>query len=295
MAKLLPYVVLILGVGLLVQMRMGWLYGLPLSRRSILWLKLAGTAMPFLLGMAAGTWIYRPSFFPVQHPSVGEFIPGVDPGDSQSHGTNVALEYWRHAPGGRVPSIEAPWGETVVPRSLSILGFVLYNPYTVRKQSSDRFFEWQFENAAQALHGRRISYAQYRYGNRPEYPQHNRLNVVTLWALAFELLFAVYLRELTLSRRLSGKRFAQAFAAGAVALLGGGLMLGDVLFSRALPDSMVFSSLLQALFMRVAALPLPTWALAAIGAVPCVAMYLLLDWQSRRSEIVNSPAVTTSL
>jgi hypothetical protein len=295
--KSLPYVSTMSGVGLLCRTRAGWLYGLPLSRRVILWSTLAVTAVPFLFGLAAATWIYRPSFLPVERPMVGHFMTRGDPLDFRLHETNVALEYWRHAPSGKVPLIEAPWGETAVPRSISIVGFVFYNPYTATKASSDRFFAWQFENATQALHGRRISYGQYlhtRPGDWPDYPRRNRVNVAAFAALTFGLLFGAYLQELTISRWLSGKRFARAIPLANALLLGAGLLLADALLSAVMANPMPISSLLQALFMRLAALPLPTWALAAIGAVPCLAMYLLLEWQCGRSEIVNTPAVTAA-
>ena len=296
-AKALPYTVPIFAVGLFCRTRSIWLLSLPLSRRAFLWLMLGVTLVPFLAGVAAATWIYRPSFMPVLRPRVGEFM-GLDVHDFHLGETNVPLEFWRHAPAGKVPLIEAPWGETVVPRTMSVLGFSLYNPYTATNANSDRFFDWQFENATQAVHGRRISYGQYQQIPNDAtlgYPRQKRMDVIAFPVLAFWLLCGAYLQELTLSRRISGTGLVQLLSAASVILLGGGFILVDALSFIVLRGTGVPTSLLQALFMRIAALPLPTWTLAAIGAVPCLAMYLLLERQSARSEIVNMPAVTTAL
>ena len=282
--KVYSYVLLTFGLGMLCRARFAWLQGLPLSRRAILWMTLAVTAAPFLAAVAAATWIHRPSFIPLVRPRVGQFMVGLDPRDRHLYETNVPLEFWRRAPNGKPPLIRAPWGETGVPYSRSILGFVLYNPYSATKTNSDSFFEWQFENATQALNGRRIPFEQYRlipYRDIPDYPQQNRVDVIAFAVLAFWVLTGAYLQE---------SRIPQAV----VMTIGGAFMFVDSAGAVIFFGTSNLSSLLQALFMPVAALPLPTWALAAIGAVPCLAIYLLLEWQSARSEIVNTPAIITS-
>jgi hypothetical protein len=215
-------------------------------------------------------------------PRIGQYMPGIDD-DKFKFWTNVPLEFWWHAPDGRVPAIESPWAETAQPLSISICGFKFYNPYTATEANSERFFEWQVGNATQAIYGRRMSLEQARdvpYAATPDYPQKNRVDILSFAALLFWLLFGVYLRELSLSRCLGGTRFARCLILiPLVAVLP--LAFGDAFYSVS-----VIEPLLQAVFMHLAAMLPHNWlAFLAIAAAPSLLMYLLVERQFARSEM----------
>jgi hypothetical protein len=249
-----------------------------------------------LAGVAANKWIYTPPFIPQSRARVGTFMPwqGINPRDMFQHETNVPLEFWRHA-SGPVPTTQAPWGETARPRSTSILGFVLYNPYTATKANSDRFFEWQVGNATQTMYGRRISWEQYAhlpYDKTPPYPHQARVDILAFALLAFLLLACVYLRELSLSPTLAGTIFAR-YLPTAITVSMVASMFVDSLFCVPRYGVMMFGTVLQALLMHLAAiLPQNPVAFGAIAAAPLIPIYFLVERQFARAEIV--PSVTNA-
>jgi hypothetical protein len=218
-------------------------------------------------------------------------MPGLDPHDKFLYRTNVPLEFWRYAPGARTPAIQAPWGEPAQPSSKSILGFTFYNPYTATDRNSARFFEWQVGNATQTMYGRRMSWEQFQeldYYATPDYPDKNRMDILTFAALAWWLLFGVYLRELALSRWLGNTRFARYLAPAALVPFGAWMW---VELAVGLPrfGTMITGPLLQVLFMRLVAVLPHSWpALSAIAALPSLLMYLLVEWQFARSETAGA-------
>ena len=68
--------------------------------------------------------------------------------------------FWHWAPGGIAPVIEAPWGESYRPEISTRWRLAFYNPYSVGRESSQRFLEWQFLQATEAVYGRAIPVSQ---------------------------------------------------------------------------------------------------------------------------------------
>jgi hypothetical protein len=126
-----------------------WLWGLPISRRTLL----AITVVPYLATMAGsfavGAWL---RVF-----DRGRETPVVMYDQSTRH-----VECWRFVRGTVAPVVQAPWGETAHPEGTRLLGGVAYNPFVVMPRSSPQFVEWQFLRATEAIYGRPISSAEYR-------------------------------------------------------------------------------------------------------------------------------------
>ena len=322
------FLVIVFQTGVLARNGTRWLESLPLSHRARLALTLATTVVPFLIGASIGIGVQSGPFH--NRTSVGSVGPHGGSEQFRYAHTNVPLQYWRWAPGGRVPVIRAPWGETVQPAPVSILGLTFYNPYAaaynpwrpsaVTNANSERFFEWQYENATQAVYGRRITFTEYidtekrivthdvpdlnrnvlqdAMGIERDFdaldrvlrrtvPGKTRLDILTLAALLFALLFCVFLRELALwhalkrttllARRLFGLAPVSIFA-----------YLGLDLFFQFRNGTPVVAPLCQALLMRASAwLPQDLLLLTAIAVLPALAMYWILERQFGQSEMTG--------
>jgi hypothetical protein len=68
----------------------------------------------------------------------------------------VPAGYWRWAGDGSAPAIEAPWGESYRPEVSTRWRLAFFNPYSVGRESSQRYLEWQFLRATQAVYGQAI-------------------------------------------------------------------------------------------------------------------------------------------
>jgi hypothetical protein len=323
--------------GLLSRDGIRWLQSLPISHRTLLALTLGATVVPFMTGAVIGTWCFRPSLN-VSSPTVGGVIPYARHDNSfvSYSATNVPLEYWRLAPGGDVPVIRAPWGETIHPPPIHILGLTFYNPYaaaynpwwtqagnTSANRNSERFFEWQYENATQRLYGRRITFSEFydamdrastgSFSRDPMVrevlqmlqtrrqvdrilslndPEKTRIDILTLETILFLLLAGVFLRELALWHSLQRRfRFARRLLLFAPIPLFAVNLWFDMYyqFHYGIP---VFMPLTHLLFRSVSAmLPQNLVALAAIAALPSLGMYWLLERQFARSEMTGPIAL----
>jgi hypothetical protein len=72
---------------------------------------------------------------------------------------NLPLSFYEVAWNGAPGVIEAPWGETVAPKTVPIWRnsrAVLYKPYTTTAESSPEFIAWQISRAVHAVYGERI-------------------------------------------------------------------------------------------------------------------------------------------
>jgi hypothetical protein len=240
-----------------------WLWGLPISRRTLL----AITIVPYLACMAGsfavGAWLrlfYR-----------GSETPVVMYDDNTRN-----VECWRFARGPAAPVVQAPWGETAHPEGTRFLGWVAYNPFVAMPRSSPQFVEWQFLRATEAIYGRPIPSAEYRKIDR------RTLRPLSLqWravVMNTALIFAVAMFGIGGFTLFEWRPFARLSKTGQTVLGGVGILaaFGPVL-SFDLMGLAGGAHLGSNVVVAVAALRLSAYPWLAVPIV--AAAYALLQWQ----------------
>jgi hypothetical protein len=246
-----------IGVYGITRQRRRWLQGLPIARRVFLLLALLPAVLPMVAGAA----------FSVAGPKPVR----VDASRAGTPEVQVPLEYWRHAAGGVAPVVRAPWGETVLPKPVTLLRYPLYNPYSVGPENSTRFMRWQYGRARDAMAAQPFT--------QP------RLRVLYVTAIFVIALGFAWLMELQSWFRLVrpsnlARRLALATLLAAIFLP----MVFDVTHG-AFASGSVTTALLRALLLRIAGrLPGNLAVVVAAAAVPVLPMLRLLDRQMRESE-----------
>jgi hypothetical protein len=251
-----------------VMPRTAWTLGLPVRRGALLTAILLPWVMPLLLGVLLGKWFGFGERPPIRMEwSASHRVPDVRP----------PLEFWRT---GKAPIIESPWGESWQPETVRLRGVAIYNPYSFGPGSSERFCDWQFRRATEAVYGEAIDYAYYkthRLGVRPLTRQ-ARFAILNLFVCACWVMLLVNLLFLSMHWR-----FRRVFLRGQSALAWllvapmACVLLIDMAGNR--PSGPISASLVNALLLRVSAvLPagLPAVALAAMLPVA------LLCWTAAR-------------
>jgi hypothetical protein len=207
--------------------------------------------------------------------------------------TRVPLEFWRRATGE--PVIRAPWGETAMADTLSVLRVELQNPYTTNVGNSPRFVEWQFQRATIAVYGHPMTIAQYQRRKAegalpPDVRNSPRMQILNLATIMAVVLLIALLSELGLWYRIGRSRggtygvyltFTIPFLVffGAIAL--------DFIYAK-YPMSSVSVSIAESALMRLSsALPENLAVLAIISALPLIALYAMLEWQFDRAESID--------
>jgi hypothetical protein len=235
--------------------RMPWALGLPVRRGALLAVILLPSVMAFLLGVLLGNWFgERP---PIRMEwSASHRVPDVRP----------PLEFWRT---GKAPIIESPWGESWQPETVRLRGVAIYNPYSFGPGSSERFCDWQFRRATEAVYGEAIDYAHFkrhRLGVRPLTRQ-TRLAMLNLSACACWIMLLVNLLLTSMHWRVGRiSRHGQSVLS-ALLLAQMVLFLLLELAPGNLPAGHISDSLVNALLLRISAvLPagLPAVTLAAV-------------------------------
>jgi hypothetical protein len=267
-----------------VRNRLRWLSVLAISPRSLLLITLAASVGPMVGGIVLGTCLGR--WNPMaggsvdRPPSVGTeaFAYGQD--------AMMPLEFWRLAPGGKAPPIRAPWGETAQPLTITILGRVFYNPYS-GYHASPRFVEWQWMQASQDLHLGRIPLSQYWPTRTAPHPVvftgDVRFRTLALAVLLVYVLYAVFVGEFSRWHKLGlPSRFWSRI-----------LLCGLLGLPVAAPLAAIFYSFESvalartALFLFEQALPDSVPLVTLLAALPVAALYWLLQWQFRQSELLG--------
>ncbi len=301
-----PMYIVIFSVGahLALRQRTAWLAALPLSHR----VRLLAVAMPYclssLVGVAIGRSLPRIGG-PDRDMSTDAPSSLYERGHYFSSPTRVPLTYWKRSrtrtlpPGAthidRQIEVMAPWGETAVADTFSILGVMYFNPYTTGARNSKRFVEWQFSKATTAVYGRPISMREYDDETIPRPPR-----VADAWAvqllgggLTLALLFYVLLaHELPLSARAS--------RAGTIGLIASPLLLLFypvaivgiicVYFGHDRGGAIAMPMIERALLAITGVLSDSVLVMVVISAIPPIVMYTLLERQFTRSEV---PRVST--
>jgi len=276
---------------LLSHQRTRWMRALPLSHRALLAVTLAVIVLPLVGATAMGTYFGRLALLaPRQSVGTGPIV--VRNSDDEWQRTNVPLEYWRYAPGVKAPAITAPWGETAQPPALSILGFQFYNPYFTSPANSRQFVDWQFENATQAMHGRRISPAQYHALSEARLPlptDQARVQILCLAALLVYSMFLVWLCELIRWHWLArpGNRVWKISIVGLLGLPALTALATDM-YHLTRDSTQVLGPLTTAALLHISQLlSSNVWLVTFVAAIPVLAMYSILEWQFRRSEMTG--------
>jgi hypothetical protein len=267
-----------------------WLSTLPFSYRNLLLITLAVSMAPAVAGVVLGAGLGSAN--PL---NIGEYVgsgPRVAAMANQPE-VNMPLEFWQRAPGGEAPLVRAPWGETARPATLSILGVAFYNPYSAGgDHASHRFFEWQWERATLALHGRRISLSQYRDARKAGLPlvtDEIRFRVLSLSALLVYGLFVVLIGEIARWHRLRRptERANRILLCGLLGLPVIVMMAADAFYLYRNATPVALPLIKAALLHAVQLLPNSVPLVAAVAAVPVFAMYWLLERQFRQSELLG--------
>jgi hypothetical protein len=254
---------------------MRWLWGLPISRRTLLAITVGPVVFSVTGGYALGVWL-RP------------MVPAVPyPVASEGH-SSTPIECWRFARGATAPSIRAPWGETANPISVRMPGFVAYHPFTAPAGSSPEFVRWQFARATEAIYGQAMTEAEYRRFRkelRPLSLEARGATVIGAMVVAVAL-FWIFCLSVPEWPPVAGlpKPWRQAVATAVVSVAFLPIFAMDfrVLFPGPALTSVAFWNVLA---LRVsAALPDTPWAVVGLAVTVVVLGGLLVDWQSRTIE-----------
>jgi hypothetical protein len=137
------------------------------------------------------------------------------------------LEFWSLAKNAEAPLIEATWGETFQPPVFRVYGFDVFNPYAVGCANSERFLDWQFNRATNAVYGRplpRDKNMNWMEGHVVVTSLRTQvMNIVTDTGIAIVIMAAVLVFDWHRFRRLAG--FARVSVMCLAALGGSAVML----------------------------------------------------------------------
>jgi len=255
-----------------------WTLALPISSRRMF----AASTIPMLLVLAFGAEFGALSGMARQG---HDLIRQGDPEHFRGSGALdvfVNRAFWRLAPGGQVPVIQAPWGERFQPEPHPVLGLTLYNPYAVGEKNSFAFEDWQFSRATEYIYGRAMTARQLAEGKgqgltpitlRP------RMQILTIAAILASALFWVWLIELFswqwLGRLSKTARTALTYSAMLI-IIGG--VFGDLLVSK-LPGSLSQPVLEAGLLYISRHLPANLGVVALVAFLPLAAMFWLIGFQ----------------
>jgi hypothetical protein len=275
------------------KQRTGWMRALPLSHRQLLAITIIPPFLSILGGLAVGQVVTLP--WPRHFEMLGTNAPSTStPNHYFESRSNVSIDYWQHAPSGPPTKITAPWGESAVPDTITILGRLLYNPYTTQEQNSERFVEWQFGRATTAVYGRPMTLAEYDDASRPRPARltHTpRMFVLNAGATVVAFLLFVCLGEIAL--RTTPRRTPRLqHAAILVSCVPMFMILGlDVFYDRRRHLTEAVMPFAESFILRLsAALPSNPIIVVLVAALPVLFAYALLQWQFARTESIGRPA-----
>jgi hypothetical protein len=267
------------------RMTTRWLAALPLTDRTRLLAVVLPSVVVSTLCVGLGSVIPAP--MPRYENMLTRDAPSTStPGHWYSSPTKVSLDHWRRAEGASPPVIIAPWGERAVADTATVLGRTLYNPFTSPEHASSRFIAWQFARATTEVYGRPLTQAQ--YDTMSSYPPRldggPRAWLVNAAALLSFALVIALLSEFGFSRRLR-QGTMRARLAPWLSVIPITAVIAPQLLLR-VRDADVSGSLLHGALLALAnELPANPVLALVVAAGPVAAMYVLLEWQFRHSEL----------
>jgi len=107
--------------------------------------------------------------------------------------SRIELTYWRWSEAEAPPAVVAPWGERVEPFAARVLGRWLYNPFTVRQESSEAFKAWQWQRLTDAVYGQPVPQQQFSRRDRQHPPMRSERWPVLLLRTAFSFAMMIFL------------------------------------------------------------------------------------------------------
>ena len=276
------------------QLTTRWTLALPLSRRTML----AMAIVPILLLLAGSAEIGMLTGYTRQG---RDLVRQGDPRNFRPTGTPdimVNPAFWKIAPGGRVPVMQAPWGEESQPEPVRILSLTFYNPYATAKGNSRRFGEWQFARATSDIYGRPMTPRELAHAKRADLTPvtlRPRMQILSIGAVLVVALVWAWLIEL-----LSWHRLGRLSAAARKALTYGATLLivvtilGDFLVSK-VPGPVSQAALEGGLLFVSRHLPPNLAVVAGVALLPSVVLWCILDRQAAGSEISGAVQPAQSL
>jgi hypothetical protein len=267
-----------------VQLTTRWTLALPISRRTML--AMAIIPILFLLGVSGEVGMLA------GYARQGrDLIRQGDPSHFRPTGTLdvwVYPAFWQIAPDGRVPAIQAPWGEGFQPEPVRILGLTLYNPYATGETSSQQFEAWQFARATSDIYGRPMTpreLAEAKPGSLTPITLRPRMQILSIGAVLAVALIWAWLIELLswhrLGRLSASARQTLTYGAALVIVV---TILGDMLVSN-VPGPASHVALEAGLLFVYRHLPANLGVVSLVALVPLVVLWGILDRQAAASEI----------
>ncbi len=271
-----------------------WTLALPLSRRTLL----AMAIIPILFLLAGSAEVGMLTGYARQGRNlVGQSNPGrFRPTGTPDVYVNPA--FWQIALGGRVPAIQAPWGEGFQPEPVRILGLTLYNPYATGEKSSQQFEAWQFARATSDIYGSPMTpreLAEAKSGGLTPITLRPRMQILSVGAILAVALIWAWLIEL-----FSWHRWGRLSATARKTLTYGATLvmaaafLADLLVSQ-VPGPASQVALEAGLLFLSRHLPTNLGVMALVALVPLVVLWCILDRQAAVSEIASPVQQTQSL
>ena len=271
-----------------------WTIALPISRRTMF----AALTIPILLLVAGGVEFGMLTGTARQGK---DLIRLGDPDHFRGSGALdvfVNREFWRLAPGGMVPVIQAPWGERFQPEPYRVLGLTLYNPYSVGKKNSFDFGDWQFSRATEYIYGRPMTARQLAEGKvkgltpitlRP------RIQILTIAVIVAAALFWIWIIELFSWHRLGRlSRAARNILTYSGALIIVGAVFADLTVTK-FAGSLSQPALEAGLLYISRHLPENLGVVALVAFLPLVAMFWIVSLQAVVAENTQTVQQTQSL
>lgn len=209
--------------------------------------------------------------------------------------SRVTLAYWQWSDTETPPAVVAPWGEQVEPYAARVLGWWLYNPFTVREESSETFKAWQWQRLTTAVYGQPVPQEQFSKRERQHPPMRSERWPVLLLRTAFSFAAMTFLVLPCWHMRIH--RFTWRSACWTAVFVVPMLL---PMFASALVDglrvglvSAMVDQLLMALVARLPSDPLAMAAMLAILALlPAIAALALLYRVSLQPMLEFSPRQT---
>lgn len=268
-----------------------WMQPLPISHRARLWMILIpGVFVPMLVTVL-GMQIHVPGYDYMQSLHRGAIDTYKQEPRYFDSPSSVSLEYWEKAD-GPLPRITAPWGETAEPYVVRVFNRVYYNPFTSREANSDRFDNWQFERATTVVFGRPLQLKDFKDGqvNPRRVTQGPRMIVLNI-AAALMFAFAVLIGT-GLTKWNPAWRYPKLVGAGSIVTVlvpMGSILVAMLMYGFQQGATNVVPQLLERQLMYLATvLPSNILLVVCIVAVPVLALYAVLEWQFRNSEVVGA-------
>jgi hypothetical protein len=250
-----------------------WLLHLPISPRKLAWVLWFPATAVVLLGLMLNAGM---NGFDLEALMLGRDAVYNDASVQGIATRNVGVPagYWRWARSGNAPEIEAPWGEQYRPETSGWRSFAIYNPYSVGQGNSQRFLDWQFERATQAVYRKAIPISQAAALSKmkPELKQARAQIIIDALVLLY-LLIQMCALHLSNWKRLRHAGRGLRLSIGAAPMVA----LYPVVLAPALNPAGQ-SYFLESTVLRLSsALPESLWVLGLIAFAAIAGLYWLAD------------------